>query len=84
MAFVDLVHLFKEGELIVGHLLEDLDLFGPNGLLQRNDVEVVEVRKVEAQLAGLLDRFRQVVRLQVIVEDDIVANLRNLSFPIGT
>jgi hypothetical protein len=42
------------------------------------------VREVEAQLAGLFDGLGQVVGLEVVVEDHVVANLGNLGDPLGT
>lgn len=69
LSFVDAIHLLQEIYFIVCHLLEFLDLLGPDHLLEGEEVEIKGVRKVETEFAGLLDCFGEVVMIEFVVKD---------------
>lgn len=69
LSFVDSIHLLQEIYFIVCHLLEFLYLFSPDHLLEREEIEIKGVGKVETKFAGFLDGFGKVVMVEFIVED---------------
>lgn len=79
MAFVEFTDFVEKGVLILEYFLQDLDLSLANDLLLRNHVEVVEMAEVETELTAFLQPLQQIVLVQVRVEHDVVAQLRNLS-----
>ena len=61
------------------NFLEDLYFLIVDYFLQGIYVEIVEMSEVEAQLRGLFDWFREIVDFEVVVIDDIIAELRYLN-----
>ena len=61
------------------NFLEDLYFLIVDYFLQGIYVEIVEMSEVEAQLRGLLDWFREIVDFEVVVIDNIIAELRYLN-----
>lgn len=66
------------------NLLKRLNLILPHYFFKRSDVKVKSMREVKANLAGSSHRFRQIIFLEIVMEDDIVADLRDLSVVRGT
>lgn len=61
------------------NFLEDLYFLIVDYFLQGIYVEIVEMSEVEAQLRGLFDWFREIVDFEVVVIDNIIAELRYLN-----
>lgn len=78
LSFIQLAHLFQKFDLVVRNLLEDLDFLVTNDLLERIDVEVIRMGKIIAQLGTLLHRLGEIVGLEIIVKNKIIAHLRDL------
>lgn len=76
--FVVTVHLFQKFGIVLNNRFEYLYLGFFDVFLQRLHVEVVEVGKVEVELAHILNRLTQVIILQTAVENYVVAELRDL------
>ena len=51
---------------------------------KRSYVKVESMGEVKANLAGSSYRFCQIIILKIVMEDDIVADLRDLSVVRGT
>lgn len=84
LSLVVSVHVFQELELVAGDKLELLDLVLADDLFEGVEVEVEAVGEVEAELAGLLDGLAEVVLLELVVEDQVVAELWHLGGQLGT
>ena len=76
--FVVAVHLFQKFSIVLNNRFEYLYLGFFDVFLQRFHVEVVEMGKVEVELAHILNRLTQVIILQTAVENYVVAELRDL------
>ena len=76
--FVVTVHLFQKFGIVLNNRFEYLYLGFFDVFLQRFHVEVVEMGKVEVELAHILNRLTQVIILQTAVENYVVAELRDL------
>ena len=72
------VHLFQKFGIVLNNRFEYLYLSFFDVFLQRFHVEVVEMGKVEVELAHILNRLTQVIILQTTVENYVVAELRDL------
>lgn len=71
-------YLIQEPLLILRNLPKHPNLILPNSLLQRVHIEVVQVTKIEVQAGCVLDCLNQIGVLEVLVENDVVAQLRDL------
>lgn len=78
LAFVDAGDIIEELFLILGDLFEDSDLIFADDLFEGVHVEIVQVSKIKIQSGGVLDCLDEVVVFEVLVEDDVVAELGNL------
>jgi hypothetical protein len=78
LALVQAGSIAEELLLVVGYLLEHANFILPHDLLERVHVKVVQVPEVKVQSCGVLNGFDQVVRLQVLMKHQVVAQLRNL------
>ena len=78
------VHLFQKFSIVLNNRFEYLYLGFFDVFLQRFHVEVVEMGKVEVELAHILNRLTQVIILQTAVENYVVAELRDLCDFKGT
>lgn len=79
-----LPHLLHQLVVVFDHWLQDRHFRLADVLLDGLHVEVVEVGEVEVELADLLHCLSEVVVLEVAMEDDEVADLRDLDGWQGT